>query len=107
MLTPKQTRIRNKAYRKFVASLPCYLCGIQGASQAAHIHEKMKKTMSKKESDDCIIPLCHEGANNCHKSVDKYEVELDRPGIIKKAQMAYSFWKAKKITDAMALLRGV
>ena len=39
---PKDAPVRNEAYRRAVASLPCIACGIQGYSQAAHLPPEAK-----------------------------------------------------------------
>jgi hypothetical protein len=56
---PKDEPVRSLAYRQYVASLPCFGCGVEGRSQAAHsnspIHGKGK---GLKADDRFLFPLC-------------------------------------------------
>lgn len=62
----KQPRVRSVAYLRFVASFPCFACGVEGFSQAAHAN--VGKGMSLKTSDLETFPLCaaHWGLPGCH-----------------------------------------
>ena len=53
---PKAKALRDKTYLRWVASLACAHCGIQGYSQAAHADEG--KGMGIKSSDDTCYPAC-------------------------------------------------
>jgi hypothetical protein len=64
--------VRSEAYRRLVASLPCAICGIEGASQAAHPNAGKAKAL--KACDLLCFPLCHVGANGCHPSWDSYRM---------------------------------
>ncbi len=64
--------VRSEAYRRLVASLPCALCGIEGASQAAH--PNFGKAKALKACDLLCFPACHEGANGCHSAWDSYRM---------------------------------
>lgn len=70
---PKAKIVRDKEYRRLVASLPCRACGIEGYSQAAHVPAEGKGI---KQSDDEIFPLCCDrpGVWGCHKNFDNYEM---------------------------------
>ena len=66
---PKAVLLRDKNYRVAVASLPCYNCGIEGYSQAAHADAG--KGMGIKTSDETCYPLCadREGVTGCHSAI--------------------------------------
>ncbi len=53
---PKSKPVRSKAYRRYVAELPCYNCGLDGPSQAAHAD--FGKGTGIKSSDLTCYPLC-------------------------------------------------
>ena len=53
---PKVQPVRDEAYRRFVASLPCFGCGIHGYSQAAHPDHG--RGLGQKASDRDTFPLC-------------------------------------------------
>jgi hypothetical protein len=53
---PKDTPLRSEAYRRFVASFPCFGCGIEQRSQCAH--EEAGKGKSLKTDDRRTFPLC-------------------------------------------------
>ena len=101
----KTKPVRNKAYLRWVASLPCMLCGIHDASQAAHIHLRGQKSTGKKVDDNQVIPLCCERGNNCHSQVDRYETKIDRPNIVQRAKVSFGFWENNNKQDAKELLR--
>lgn len=63
---PKTVLLRSKPYRQRVAALPCYHCGVEGLSQAAHSDEG--KGLAMKTSDDTCYPLCGPTPGNpgCH-----------------------------------------
>jgi len=66
--------IRSEEYRRLVASLPCFHCGLQGSSQAAHPNSG--KGRGVKESDLSCFPLCADrpGIKGCHSRFDQYEL---------------------------------
>ena len=53
---PKSAPLRDESYRRWVASLPCMHCGVEGYSQAAHADQG--KGMALKASDDTCFPAC-------------------------------------------------
>lgn len=66
---PKADIVRSDGYRRFVASFPCFACGISGFSQAAHAN--VGKGLSMKTSDLTCFPLCgphglHQGCHSVH-----------------------------------------
>jgi hypothetical protein len=66
---PKPRRYRNESYRRFVASHPCFACGIEGYSQCAH---RNGAGMGTKHSDLETFPLCSSrpGHMGCHQMHD-------------------------------------
>lgn len=62
----KTPRVRSESYRRFVASYPCFACGVEGFSQAAHAN--YGKGLSMKTCDLQTFPLCgpHWGMPGCH-----------------------------------------
>lgn len=69
--------VRSEAYRRFVASLPCFGCGREGASQCAHAN--FSKGLGMKVSDLDTFPLCapHWGLIGCHQQHDLC-IDMDR-----------------------------
>ena len=68
---PKSQPVRNEAYRRAVASLPCVICGIAGQSQAAHgsgAGTAACKGMGLKSCDLTCFPAC---ALRCHPALDQ------------------------------------
>lgn len=64
-MIPKPQRVQNEAYRRYVASKPCFGCGIEGYSQCAHANGG---GMGTKRSDLETFPLCctRPGHMGCH-----------------------------------------
>lgn len=78
---PKHEYVRDESYRRFVASLPCFVCGIAGRSQAAHSNSAADgKGGSIKASDAALFPLCADepGAIGCHTRHDQAKDGLTR-----------------------------
>ena len=69
MQIPKSRPVRDKAYRRWVASLPCAHCGLEGHSQAAHADQG--KGLGIKASDTECFPLCADrpGVRGCHSII--------------------------------------
>ena len=56
---PKFSYVRSEAYRRFCASLACFVCGVEGQSNACHPNSsRYGKGKSIKASDAFIFPLC-------------------------------------------------
>ena len=74
---PKATRLRSPAYLRFVASHPCFACGVEGFSQAAHANNG--KGLALKVCDLQTFPLCapHWGLPGCHLLLDQ-SVDMTR-----------------------------
>lgn len=66
----KMRPVRSEEYRRYVAAQPCFGCGIQGYSQAAH--PNLGKGMALKTSDIDCFPLCASrmGKLGCHAEHD-------------------------------------
>ena len=68
---PKAQPVRNEAYRRAVASLPCCICGIAGQSQAAHgsgAGTAVCKGMGLKSCDLTCFAACV----TCHHQLDQH-----------------------------------
>ena len=63
---PKRPPVRDEAYRRLVAALPCAHCGKPGPSQCAHGDEG--KGMGLKACDLTCFPACADspGRRGCH-----------------------------------------
>lgn len=70
MKFPKASIVRSKPHLRWIASLPCFACGIEGFSQAAH--PNFGKGLGMKTSDLDAFPLCapHWGLVGCHQQHD-------------------------------------
>jgi hypothetical protein len=56
---PKTNMVRSEPYRRYVASLPCFACGREGISQAAHSNSSEHgKAKGLKADDRNLFPLC-------------------------------------------------
>ena len=78
---PKREYVRDESYRRFVASLPCFVCGREGRSQAAHSNaEADGKGGAIRASDAALFPLCADepGAVGCHTRHDLAKDGLTR-----------------------------
>lgn len=66
----KEEPLRSESYRRYVASYPCFACGIEGFSQCAH--PNYGKGLGLKTSDADTFPLCgpHNGLIGCHQQHD-------------------------------------
>jgi hypothetical protein len=70
---PKFPYFRDKNYLRYVASYPCFGCGIEGYSQAAHSNQsKWGHGRSVKATDTATFPLCCQrpGHQGCHMMHD-------------------------------------
>lgn len=68
---PKTKAVRSEKYRRLVALMPCFSCGIEGYSQAAHPNKG--KGAGMKTSDLDCFPLCADrpGVRGCHSLHDQ------------------------------------
>jgi hypothetical protein len=71
---PKAEPVRDEAYRRLVAALPCAACGLEGRSQCAHVNSDKGKGL--KASDTDSMPLCADGPGRvgCHFLYDQYKL---------------------------------
>lgn len=77
MRFPKANIVRSESYRRFVASFPCFECGIEGYSQACH--PNMNKGLGLKTSDlDCFPLCCAHGLHIGHHYQHDNLVEMTR-----------------------------
>jgi hypothetical protein len=58
MLNPKPDRKENEKHRRFIASLPCCVTGLEKSSQCAHIRSGTGGGMGYKPDDTWCVPLC-------------------------------------------------
>ncbi len=72
----KEVIVRDEAYRRLVAAMPCAHCGIHRASQAAHENDGKGKGM--KVCDLRTFPLCTVSGNDCHGLFDSYKLFTGR-----------------------------
>lgn len=77
MLFPKTPRFESESYRRYVASFPCFACGVEGYSQAAH--PNFGKGMAMKTDDRKCFPLCgpRPFTMGCHAMLD-LSIEMTR-----------------------------
>lgn len=86
----KKKKARSEKHRRFIASLPCVVCG-RHETQAAHIRSDNGAGTSLKPGDDYCVPLCcttgiGKNEKGCHEKQHKGEVEFwDKYGGILKA----------------------
>lgn len=66
---PKEDPVRCEAYLRYVAAMPCWLCGAVDRSQAAHSDEG--KGLGIKAGDDRAFPLCCDQPDQpgCHHAM--------------------------------------
>ena len=56
--TPEPRRVRDKEHLRFVASLPCLVCG-RAPSQPHHIRFAQPRAIGSKPGDQWVVPLCN------------------------------------------------
>ena len=63
---PKSNPVRSESYRRWIATLACMACGIDGYSQAAHPNQG--RGLGQKASDLDVFALCcaRPGHMGCH-----------------------------------------
>ena len=68
-MVAKTRPVRAESYRRWVASHPCFSCGLEGQSQCAHANGG---GMGTKASDLETFPLCcaRPGFMGCHQMFD-------------------------------------
>jgi hypothetical protein len=60
----KENRIRDEKHRRFIASLPCCVTGLEGETQCAHVSEG-RHSIGMKSGDNNCLPL----------SVDEHRIQ--------------------------------
>jgi len=78
---PKDQLVRSESYRRWVATLPCIVCRIEGYTQAAHPNHG--RGLGQKASDLDCFPLCgprpgHIGHHTEHDLLIDMTLELRR-----------------------------
>lgn len=69
----KDEPVRSEPYRRYVAGLACFACGLAGRSQAAHSNSPDHgKGLGLKAGDRYVFPLCcsQPGRVGCHTQHD-------------------------------------
>jgi hypothetical protein len=61
---PEPRRVRDKEHLRFVASLPCLVCG-RAPGQPHHLRFAQPRAMGAKPGDQWVVPLC----NTHHKAL--------------------------------------
>jgi len=61
------TRVRDEKHRRFIASLPCCVCGAQPPTQAAHIRLMGAGGTGLKPGDDLCVPMCPQDHHQQHQ----------------------------------------
>lgn len=113
----KAEPVRSEAYRRLVAGLPCWRCGVHGYSQAAHSDEG--KGLALKACDLTCWPGCgpHDGLVGCHYFVGSTGSisRDDRRALEKQAAadtqatlitMSQDDRKARRVLIAVGLVKG-
>jgi len=77
MLFPKSKPVRSESYRRWVASLPCIVCGIEGYSQCAHPNHG--RGLGQKASDlDCFALCCTRPGHMGHHMEHDLLIDMTR-----------------------------
>lgn len=85
MKIEKLNYLRSPRHRRFVASLPCVSCGVEGMTQAAHTN--FGKGLAMKACDSQLMALCC----SCHTKHDSGAIYGDK----------FSRWKTEaELVDA-------
>lgn len=100
----KEKKIRDKAFRKWLSTLPCMKCKIEGYSQAAHFE---KGGMGYKGGDDSCRPLCcaRPHVDGCHIELDQNKDDFWLEGREAALSMpVYSLWKQGRLDEAASMM---
>jgi hypothetical protein len=70
VVVAKEVIHRSEAYLRYVAEQECFICGVEGWSQAAH--ENYGKAKQRKVCDSRVFPACcpRYGLMGCHQQFD-------------------------------------
>ena len=81
---------RCKAYREFVSTLCCALCGVEGRTEAHHHGERGEKARGRKVGDLKCIPLCGPDFESddigCHQRAELKQLDPDHIAILDRAR---------------------
>lgn len=67
----KEPKIKSGKHRRFISTLECLVCGIQGMTQAAHIRVGNQAGMGLKSGDNHCVPLCVRCHRESHETSEK------------------------------------
>ena len=70
LVHPEPRRLRDKEHVKFVAKLPCLVCG-RRPSDAHHLRFAQHRALGRKVSDEFTVPLCRGHHREVHRSGDE------------------------------------
>lgn len=86
----KAKPFRSEKYRRWIASLPCIVCGSHNV-QAAHIRSNTGGGMGYKPSDEWCVPLCVDCHSDQHRVGErKFWSEIDKVKDL--ASKLYQLW---------------
>lgn len=107
---PKDEPVRSEGYRRWIASLPCFGCGIEGFSQCAHPNQG--RGLGQKATDADCFPLCctRPGHMGCHVMHDQLiDIDLQTRREVEDGFTAQAQAMARASTDpkVLAVLREV
>jgi hypothetical protein len=63
-------QLRDKEHCRFVATLPCVVCG-RMPSEAHHIRFAQPRALGRKVSDECTVPVCRLHHRELHRYGDE------------------------------------
>lgn len=104
MLGPKVPAWRSEPYRRFVASQPCFACGIEDQSQCAHANSG--KGLAIKVDDSRTFPLCASSPMRvgCHA---RHDMSMDGTRDDRRLQEARWIARMQKIAKADGWLKHI
>lgn len=104
---PKNNFIKNERFKRWVSQFPCFVCGLHGSSQAAHLENGGRGI---KTHDKYCVSLCHSKNDSngkliegCHKEYDGYKPNPLRPvkGAVKGTMdIVYALFEQGRLDEA-------
>ena len=67
---PEPRRIRDKDHLRFVSTQPCLICG-RTPADPHHLRFAQTRALSRKVSDEFIVPLCRGHHREVHRCSDE------------------------------------